>query len=96
MATDQEIQKIEKFGKQNGWSDIEIEHAIHNLDNEYGNETVIALANGREMHCPAHPEECDYVRITQGGYELAYWTSEEWAEDPKVVMGALIGCAGGA
>lgn len=96
MATNQGIQKVEQFGQQNGWHDIEIEHAINNLDNEYGDETVIALANGREMRCPAYPEECDYVRITQNGYELAYWTNEEWAEDPKVVMGAIMGTARGA
>lgn len=93
MTTEQEIVK---FGQKNGWLDIEIDHAINNLDTEYGAETVIPLENGRQMRCPAHPEECDYVRITQGGYELAYWTSEEWGEDPKVVMGAIMGAARGA
>jgi hypothetical protein len=93
MATDSEIQKVEKFGQENGWHDFEIDHAIDNLDTNYGNETIIALANGREMRCPAFPEECEYVRITQEGYELAYWTNEEWAEDPKIVMGAIMGCA---
>ncbi len=95
MATNDEIQAIAKIGQKNGWMDIEIEHAINNLGNDYGDETVIKLMNGREMHCPAFPSECDYVRIVQDGYELAYWTSTEWAEDPEVVMGAIMGCARG-
>jgi hypothetical protein len=93
---DEEVQKIEKFGQENGWHGIEIEHAIDNLDVNYENETIIPITNGREIRCPAYPEECEYVRITQNGYELAYWTSEEWERDGKIVMGAIMGCARGA
>jgi hypothetical protein len=96
MHTYDEMQKIKELGQKNGWRDIEIDHAIDNLDTQYGNETIITLTNGREMRCPAYPEECDYVRITQSGYELAYWTNEEWEESPKEVMGAIMGCAHGA
>lgn len=64
--------------------------------NDYGAECIVPLANGRAIHTPAFPEECDYVRIVENGKELAYWTSTEWAEDPECVMGAIIGCAHGA
>jgi hypothetical protein len=59
-------------------------------------ECVIPLANGRELRCPAYPLECSYVRIVgASGKEIAYWASEEWAEDAEVVMGAILGAAKG-
>lgn len=79
-----------------GWSEIEIEHALHNLDTEYGEEAVIALANGREIRCPAHPEPCSYVRVMQAGCELGYWVETEWASTPDEVMGAILGLASGS
>jgi hypothetical protein len=45
----------------------------------------------RDIHAPGHPEECSYVRIVVCGIEVAYWTSDEWRDDPELVMGALIG-----
>lgn len=75
---------------------IEFDHALGSLDIEYGPETVIPLANGRKICCPAYPHDCDYVRVILEGYELMYWNSEEWAEDPACVMGAFLGLARGA
>lgn len=88
-------QKIEQLAKKFGWNDIEVDHALDNIDTEYGDECVVKLSNGREMRTPAYPEDCSYVRIVQEGFELAYWVSDEWADDPEVVMGAIIGCANG-
>jgi len=38
------------------------------------------------------PDGVDYVRIIDHeGEELLYWDSREWEEDPKGVMGAILG-----
>jgi hypothetical protein len=68
----------------------ESQHALDNMRNEYPNETVTQLVGGREVHCPAHPEVCDYVRVCFAGLELAYWVCDEWEMDPTGVMGALM------
>lgn len=57
-------------------------------------ECVIELANGGSIRCPAHPMECDYVRVCdRDGEEIAYWNVDEWVEEPTEVMGAIMGCA---
>lgn len=58
---------------------------------DYGDEAIIPLGD-KQIRCPAHPAECDYVRITDlNGGELVYWLSTEWAEAPQEVMGAILG-----
>lgn len=75
-------------------SDIEVQHALQSLDNQYGQETILKIHNSnRQIHCPVHPEECNYVRIVVSGLEVAYWVVDEWAEDPASVMGAILGAA---
>lgn len=78
-----------------GWSPVQLKHAQESVGDVFENESVVPLANGRAMHTPAFPDECDYVRIVQEGFELAYWTSDEWRDDPTCVMGAIMGCAKG-
>ena len=34
----------------------------------------------------------EVVVRTEDGREQGYWTSDEWREDPEVVMGAIVGC----
>jgi len=56
------------------------------------NETKIPLETGAELRCPSYPEPCAYVRIVDPIVgEVAYWDSQEWAEDPEGVMGAILG-----
>lgn len=86
--------QINALGKQHGWASIELQHAHQNANSDYGHEDVLPLANGRAIHTPSS-SDCDYVRIVQAGCELAYWTSSEWAEDPEIVMGAIMGAAKG-
>lgn len=74
------------------WSDVELDHALGAMDAEYEKECIIRLENGREVHCPAAPLACDYVRVVQEGFELAYWVCDEWEESPMNVMGAFLGC----
>lgn len=65
---------------------------------EYGPECVLFVENsGREIRCPAYPEECSYVRVCErDGTEVAYWNVDEWAEGATQgaeVMGAILGAA---
>lgn len=86
---------LEAIAKVCGWSEEEKRHARENLDVSYGPECVIPLENGREIRTPPFPGLCSYVRIVQQGYELAFWTTEEFADDAPGVLGALIGAAHG-
>lgn len=78
------------------WSSEELLHADQSADDEpLPDECIVPLANGRALHTPAYPAQCEYVRVTQAGHELAYWDFAEWRDCPQLVMGALIGCAKG-
>jgi hypothetical protein len=81
-----------------GWLDVELQHATQNIGTVYENECALKLEGGRELRTPAYPERCSYIRITQQGFELAYWVSDEWRDDPEIVMGAIVGamCGGQA
>lgn len=71
-------------------------HALSTLEDEYHNECVITATQGRSIHMPAYPDECDYIRIVdRAGHEIAYWTSTEWEEAPAEVMGAIMGALNG-
>lgn len=54
-------------------------------------ETVIELRPGVELRCPAFPQECSYVRITDGGNEVRYWEPAVWRCVPGVALGSLMG-----
>lgn len=87
---------IETIARRNNWSDEDLRHAIETKENDYGQEHRTQTENGRAICCPVFPEECSYVRVVhESGYELAYWTSDEWKDDPEVVMGSLLGAAQG-
>jgi hypothetical protein len=65
-------------------------------EREWGAECVTKAEDGREIRCPAFPEECSYVRVLdENGAEVGYWNFEEWQEDPQEVMGAILGCLHG-
>lgn len=82
--------------KQYGLLDSEVSHLIGALDADYECETVVNIAGGlRSIHCPSYPQECDYLRVVIDGYELAYWTSDEWGCSPAEVIGAVMGAAKG-
>lgn len=80
---------------RHGWLDVSIQHAIATRNDDYPSECIVPLANGRALHCPAYPQECDYLRIVHDGCELGFWTSSEWDEAPTEVIGAVIGLAHG-
>ena len=92
--TSSELQAL--LVEQYGLNDIEVEHALDNLDNDYGEECVVAIVGtARELRCPAYPAACEYVRIVIDGFELAYWDQAEWGRAPAEVMGAIFGAARG-
>jgi len=81
--------------------------AAENWNLEYPPESVILRnKHGVEVRTRAFPGECDYLRIViadaeaedkvtgktlTGVCEIVYWDSDEWKEDPKGVMGAVMG-----
>lgn len=82
--------------EQYGLDDFEVEHALASLElkDQYDDECVIQVSGShRQIRTPAHPAECNYVRVVAGGLEIAMWVDDEWRDDPAVVMGALIGAA---
>lgn len=67
---------------------------------EPGLGVMLVLENGiriesRGVGFPADEAAAgDYVLIAdQDGFELGFWNAEEWAKDPKGVMGAILLCA---
>lgn len=58
-----------------------------------GPKLYIALADNLFLKTPYDKYQCDYVCFEDSkGEELAYWDSNEWAERPKEVMGAILRC----
>jgi len=93
MANDPELTSL-----LSGWLGVDeptAQHAISSIDNQYGQEAALAIAGTlNEIRTPAFPEQASYVRILRAGYEVAYWVSDEWQEEPQEVMGAILGAAG--
>jgi hypothetical protein len=61
------------FAKLLGWSDAQTAHAADNLLAEVGDESVVALSNGKCLRMPASPGSADYIRLTQLQFELDRW-----------------------
>lgn len=56
-------------------------------------ECVVRLKDGYELRFPSYPGDCAYVRVTdEDGEEEAYWHYDEFVQDPKDTLGALLGC----
>ncbi|MDO9099708.1 MAG: hypothetical protein Q7V53_03040 [Caldisericota bacterium] len=85
---------VYELGERLGWSEKELDHAIESIQYDaqaFGDECIVTTHSGREIRSPAYPNPCDYIRVTQHGFELAYWTSDEWRENPEDVIGAVMG-----
>jgi len=69
--------------------------AARTSTSDYGTESSVkSLDSGEALHIGD-----EHVRIVgDGGEELVYWNSDEFAEDPSLVCGALLGAlqVGGA
>jgi hypothetical protein len=63
-------------------------------DEGYGRECALGLTHGRQIRCCPDPVEGFWVRIVAAdGSEEVYWDEAEFADDPEVVLGALMGAA---
>lgn len=65
-------------------------------------ETIVKLADGCTLRSGLDTlpkdeyETGEYVRLCDSkGNELFYWDSEEWKEEPVLVMGAILKAAAG-
>lgn len=75
-------------------NDVELSHIENNAHAAYGAEYALKAHTGFELRYSADPRECapTYVRVCDPyGREIAYWVSDEWGEDPELVMGAILG-----
>jgi len=73
--------------------DFELRHIEYNQDDDYGQEHATVAHTGFELRYSAEGEVVDYIRVCDPlGREIGYWASDEWAEDPQVVMTAIL-CA---
>lgn len=58
-------------------------------------DEFVIILDDKQIRCPAYPEDCDYVRITDlEGNEVVYWHWNEWQEEPQEVMGAILAVVG--
>jgi hypothetical protein len=59
----------------------------------------LKLKNGRSIVCDSaedNPEGVSFVQVLDAdGEEVAYWDSQEWADEPIEVMGAIMGALAG-
>ena len=66
------------------------------MELDYGEEVRIPTVDGESLCFESYSnntEGCSYIRfIDSDGHELAYWNCDEWAEDPQIVMGSIMGC----
>jgi hypothetical protein len=62
-------------------------------------ECVLLLVNGHTIRTDtyaANPAGSSYVRVGgPDGHEITYWSCTEWADDPQIVMAAILGAAVG-
>jgi hypothetical protein len=71
---------------------VELDHIEDNQDVRYGPEYAVVAHNGFELRYAQEGDLLDYVRVCDPqGRETAYWVSDEWQQDPQVVMGAILG-----
>lgn len=92
-SPDIEVDVLQTSGENPyGLMPVEIMHRDASAGNEYGDETRMTnVGNGFTMTVPAG-SRVDYVRICDpDGNETAYWTVDEFAEDPADVIGAMFG-----
>jgi hypothetical protein len=87
MFDDEELSQFEKNMK----ADLE---SLLKEKQDADQECRIKVGNGFlvSQHANANRKGTNYIRILDANkIEIAYWDSVEWAEDPEVVMGAIMG-----
>jgi hypothetical protein len=72
-----------------------LRHIRENSDTVYDPEYAVVAHTGFELRYEANGEHDtpSYVRVCDPlGREIGYWVSDEWRDDPELVMGAILGC----
>jgi len=68
-----------------------LRHIEENSDNEYGREYALVAHTGFELRYEVEGD-VTYLRVCDPlGREIAYWVSDEWAQAPEEVIGAVLG-----
>jgi hypothetical protein len=72
---------------------VERKHIEGNGGTDYGVECALIAHTGFELRYSADADEdLTYVRVCDPvGREVAYWSDDEWREDPRLLMGAILG-----
>jgi hypothetical protein len=90
--------EVERAAARHGWTDVVRDHALREaLGRTAGDEAraaqecVSETTAGLEVRCPAWPQPCTYVRVCQAGFEIGYWLSDQWRDQPEEVAGAIFG-----
>lgn len=63
-------------------------------DGDFGTECILTITEtGMQLHADGEdPDGTSYLRVCDpDGDEILYWTSDEWKEEPELVIGAVIG-----
>lgn len=71
---------------------VEREHIEGYEGCDYGPEVALLAHTGFELRYARDGELLEYVRVCDPlGREIAYWHYQEWADDPQLVVGAILG-----
>ncbi len=75
-----------------GLHDFEHAHIEGSQGDEYGDEVALVAHTGYQLRYGQDGDLLEYVRVCDPfGRELMFWHYDEWAQDPQVVMGAILG-----
>ena len=86
------------LAKEMGYPENVIHHALATMSSQddYKDECIIDIdGTNRSVRSPSYPSECDYIRVVDNGLEIGYWSSDEFAEAPVEVLGAMMGALKG-
>jgi hypothetical protein len=90
--------EVERAAARHGWTDVVRDHALREAlgrtaedEARAAQECVSETTAGLEVRCPAWPQPCTYVRVCQAGFEIGYWLSDQWRDQPEEVAGAIFG-----
>lgn len=84
-----------KSGVENSLRRHEQRHIAENQDTQYGAECILVAHTGFQLRYDLQDACTTYVRVCDPlGREIAYWDSDEWANEPTVIMAALLSAAG--
>jgi len=68
----------------------------HRVERSPGDLWLKQDSSGRTIVCEYEGSACVMIRVLdEHDFEIVCWEASEWAEDPEIVMGAIMACAAG-